>query len=200
MAGDRTIFERSMQAGDDAAWNQEWDSAIDAYMAAIREFPASTQACNSLGYALFQAGRLEDAYKVYSRAHDLDPDDPLPVEKNADVLERMGRLNEASEQYLMVAEIYFGQHDFEKAIANWERATEINPGLVKILQKLAIAYERTGQRDKAIDIYLKLAYHLQKLDKSEIAMKALQRGIRLDNKHPRLLNAITAVRNNQQIF
>ena len=88
---------------------------------------------------------------------------PCQLRKNADVLERMGRLNEASEQYLMVAEIYFGQHDFEKAIANWERATEINPGLIiKILQKLAIAYERTGQREKAIDIYLKLAFHLQK--------------------------------------
>jgi len=192
-------FEALMQAGDSAAWDQNWAKAIEHYMAALRISNTSTAACNSLGYALFQTGRLEDALRVYGQAHKLDPDDPLPVEKSADVLERMGRLNDAAKQYLLVADIYLGQHDLEKAIDNWERATRITPGLIKIHQKLAMAYERTGQKGQALNEYLKLAFNFQSGGKPEIAMQALERALRLDSKEPRVLNAITAVRADRPI-
>ncbi|MFP4322654.1 MAG: tetratricopeptide repeat protein [Anaerolineales bacterium] len=199
MPGRKDVFDQAMQAGDTAAWDQEWTRATQAYMQAVREFPTSTIACNSLGLALYHSGRLEDAFKVYGQAQRLDPNDPLPVEKSADVLERMGRVQEAAKQYLNVAEIYLGQHDLEKAIANWERATEITPGMVAIHKKLAMAYERIGQKAEAINEYLKLAFNFQRAGKPEVAMQALQRGLRLDSKEPRLLNAVTAVRANREI-
>ncbi|HLA43560.1 MAG TPA: tetratricopeptide repeat protein, partial [Aggregatilineales bacterium] len=199
MAGKQDVFENAMRVGDSAAFDEQWERAIEAYMSAVREFPTSTLACNSLGYVLFQAGRLEDAFKVYQQAHKLDPDDPLPVEKSADVLERMGRLNDAAKQYLLAADIYLGQHDLEKAIGNWEQATRLTPGLVKIHQKLAMAYERTGQRTEAINEYLKLAFNFQNAGKPDVAMQALERALRLDSKEPRVLNAITAVRSDKLI-
>jgi tetratricopeptide (TPR) repeat protein len=70
--------------------------------------------------------------------------------KSADVLERLGRLKEGAQQYVNVAEIYLAQRDLEKAIGNWERATRLSSGLVQIHQRLALAYERTGQRKNAI--------------------------------------------------
>lgn len=199
MAGRQEVFESSMNAGDSAAWDQQWDKAVEAYMMAVREFPTSTIACNSLGYALFQVGRLEDSLKVYLQAHKLDPDDPLPVERSADVLERMGRVNEAAKQYLTVAEIYLAQRDLEKAISNWERATRITPGLIRIHQKLAMAYERTGQKSEAINEYLKLAFHFQSASKDDLAIQVLERALRLDSKEPRVLNAMTAVRSQKPI-
>lgn len=188
-----------MQAGDSAAWDQQWEKAIEAYMGAVREFPTDSLACNSLGYALFQAGRLEDALKAYGKAAQIDRNDPLPVEKSADVLERMGRVNEAAQQYLAVAEIYLAQHDLEKAIDNWERATQITPGMVGVHKKLAMAYERIGQKPQAITEYLKLAFNFQAASKSDLAMQALQRALRLDAKEPRLLNALTALRADKPI-
>src|SRR5437764_5239746 len=94
MAGNRQLYEQAMNAGHSAAWDQECDKAIMAYARAIQEFPEDPLAHNSLGLALLQAGRLEDALKVYKRAHLLAPDDPVPLEKMADVLERLGRLQE----------------------------------------------------------------------------------------------------------
>jgi tetratricopeptide (TPR) repeat protein len=199
MAGRKDLFEAALRAGDDAAFDEDWEKAIESYMMAVREFPTSVLACNSLGLALFNAGRLEDALKAYNQAHKLDPEDPLPVEKSADVLERMGRLNDAAKQYLVVAEIYLTKHDLEKSIDNWERATRITPGLVKIHQKLAMAYERTGQRTEAVNEYLKLAFHFQNAGNGQVAMQALERAVRLDAKDPRILNAMTAVRANQAI-
>lgn len=195
MPGDQEKFNKAMQAGDAAAWDQQWDKAIEAYMIAIREHPQNVNACNSLGYALYNAGRLEDSLKVYVQANRLDPNLPLPVEKMADVLERLGRLNDAAKQYLAVAEIYIAQHDLEKAISNWEKATQITPGLVKIHQKLALAYERTGQKVEAINEYLNLAYNFQKAGNKEVALQALERGLRIDSREPRVLNAKTAVLN-----
>ncbi len=195
MPGNQEKFDKAMQMGDVSAWDQQWDKAIEAYMLAVREFPTNVIACNSLGYALYNAGRLDDALKVYAQASKLDPDLPLPVEKMADVLERLGRLNDAAKQYLAVAEIYLAQHDLEKAISNWEKATQITPGLVKIHQKLALAYERTGQKDEAINEYLNLTYNFQKMGNKEVALQALERALRIDPREPRVLNAKTAVIN-----
>lgn len=200
MAGNRQLFEAAMRQGDDAALEERWEVAIESYMRAVREFPNSSLACNSLGLALFNAGRLEDAFKVYGQASKLDPSDPLPIEKSGDVLERMGRLNDAAKQYLTVAEIYLAQHDLSKAIDNWERATRLTPGMVKVNQKLAAAYERMGKKSSAVSEYLKLAFHFQNsANNSQVAMQALERALRLDNKDPRVINAITAVRSSRPI-
>jgi tetratricopeptide (TPR) repeat protein len=200
MAGNRQLFEAAMRQGDDSALEEQWEGAIEAYMRAVREFPNSSLACNSLGLALFNAGRLEDALKVYGQAAKLDPSDPLPIEKSGDVLERLGRLNDAARQYLAVAEIYLTHHDLAKAIDNWERATRLTPGMVKINQKLAAAYERLGKKSAAVSEYLKLAFHFQNsANNSQVAMQALERALRLDNKDPRVINAITAVRASRPI-
>ncbi|MCZ7546996.1 MAG: tetratricopeptide repeat protein [Anaerolineae bacterium] len=68
-----------MNDGAQAAWDQQWDHAIDAYGRAVVEFPEDPTAHISLGLALLQAGRLEHALQVYSRAHQLAPDDPHPA-------------------------------------------------------------------------------------------------------------------------
>jgi Flp pilus assembly protein TadD len=125
MPGNRQAYEQSMNAGHNAAWDQEWSAAVSAYGRAIQEFPQDSDAHIHLGLALLRSGRLEDALKVYTRAHQLAESDPIPLEKSADVLERMGRLREAAQQYVNVAEIYLTQRDLSKAIGNWEKATRL---------------------------------------------------------------------------
>jgi tetratricopeptide (TPR) repeat protein len=193
MARNREVFEQAMNAGHSAAWDQEWNKAIVHYAKAIQEIPDDPMAHTSLGLALLQAKRYDDALKIYNRAHQLSPDDPVPLEKSADVLERLGRLKEAAQQYVTVADVYLGQRDLDKAIGNWERATRLTPGLMQIHFRLAQSYERTGQRKNAIREYLTLAFNFKANNDTAKALQAVERALRLDPTNPQALNTKQAL-------
>ncbi|MDX1991075.1 MAG: tetratricopeptide repeat protein [bacterium] len=194
MAGNRDAYQHYMNSGHNAAWDQNWRVAIKAYTQAIQELPEDPEAHIHLGLALLKEGRLEDALKVYSRAHQLAPDDPVPLEKSADVLERMGRLKEAAQQYINVSDVYLSMRDLDKAIGNWERATQLTPGLISIHAKLAQAYERIGDKKKAVREYLMLAFNFQRMKDTEKAIKAVERALRLDKRNPQVLNTYNALK------
>ncbi|MGQ9888943.1 MAG: tetratricopeptide repeat protein [Aggregatilineales bacterium] len=193
MPGNRDAYEQHMNSGHNAAWDQNWSAAISAYGRALQEFPEDADAYIHMGLALLKVGRLDDALKVYMRAHQINKNDPIPLEKSADVLERMGRLREAAQQYVNVAEMYLGQRDIDKAIANWDKATRLTPGLVSVHLKLAQAYERIGNKQKAIREYLTLAFNFQRNADSEKAMRAVQRALKLDPKNAQSLNALRVI-------
>ncbi len=193
MPANRELYERAMNAGYNAAWDKDWPQAIAAYGQAIQEFPDDHEAHINLGLALLEVGRLDDALRVYTRAHQINPSDPIPLEKSADVLEKVGRLKEAAQQYINVAEVYLTQRDLDKAIFNWQQATRLTPGMVAIHAKLAQAYERLGQKNKSIREYLVLAQNFQRLGENKKALVAAQRGLKLDPKNITVLNALRAL-------
>lgn len=193
MPGNRQFYEQAMNAGHSAAWDQEWVAAVEAYGRAIREFPTDSDAHIHLGLGLLELGRLEDALKVYTRSHQLAPDDPIPLEKSAEVLERLGRLRDAAQQYVNVSEIHLSQNDLDKAIMNWERATRLTPGLIPIHAKLAQAYQRVGDKKKAIREYLLLAYNFQRMNDNDRALKAAQRALNIEPGNSLVMNTIRAV-------
>ena len=199
MAGNREAYEQAMNAGHNAAWDQDWGLAVGAYGRAIQEFPSDPEAHIHLGLGLLEMGRLDDALKVYTRAHQLAPDDPIPLEKSADVLERMGRLREAAQQYVNVSDVYLAQRDLEKAIGNWERATHLSPGLIPIHAKLAQAYERVGNKKQAIHEYLTLAFNFRRMNDVDRAIKASQRALRLDRNNAQVLNTIHVLESGGEI-
>jgi tetratricopeptide (TPR) repeat protein len=200
MAGNQEAYQQAMNAGDNAAWDKEWALAIAAYGQAVQEFPSDPAAHIQLGLSLMEVGRLDDALKVLTRAHQLTPNDPIPLEKSADALEQMGRLKEAAQQYVNVAEIYLGLRDLDKAVANWDRATRLTPGLIAIHGKLAQAYEqRIGDKVKAIHQYLIMAYNFQRMRETDKAKKAVQRALKLDAKHIAALNAMQALEAGQNV-
>ncbi len=200
MARNREAYEQSMNAGHNAAWDQEWGLAVASYGRAIQEFPDDPEAHIHLGLGLLEMGRLDDALKVYTRAHQLAPEDPIPLEKSADVLEQMGRLREAAQQYVNVSEVYLAQHDLDKAIDNWERATRLTPGLIPVHAKLAQAYERIGEKKKAIYEYLNLAFNFRRLNDVERAIKAAQRALRLDRNNAQVLNILHVLESGGEIL
>ncbi|MCL4248099.1 MAG: tetratricopeptide repeat protein [Anaerolineae bacterium] len=193
MAGNREAYDQAMNAGHNAAWEQDWVTAVASYGRAIQEFPSDVEAHLALGFGLLEAGRLEDALRVYTRAHQLVEADPIPLEKSADILERLGRLREAADQYINVADLYLAQRDLNKAIDNWERATRLSPGLINIHIKLAQAYERIGDKRQAIRHYLILAYNFQRVEETDKAIRACQRALRLDKNSPLVLNTLRAL-------
>jgi len=197
---DHQEFEKYMDVGNNAAWDHDWSAAIEAYSQAVQVRPENPDAHINLGLALLNNGQLDRALKVYKRAHQLSPDDPIPLERSADVLERMGQLKEAAQQYVKVSDVYLAMRDLDKAIGNWERATQLTPGLVSVHARLAQAYERVGDKQKAIREYLTLAFNFRRVDDLSKAIRAVERALRLDKNNPQALNTLRALKSGGEVI
>lgn len=182
-----------MKAGQDAAWQLRWGAAVESFTKALQVRPDDIDAHVSLGLALLNSNQLERALKVYRRAIQLAPDEPEPLERTADILERMGQLKEAAVQYVKVADLYLQMRDVNKAIRTWSHATDLTPGLVSVHLRLAQAYERVGDKANALREYLVLAYNFRRLNDVEKAIKAVERALKIDPRNPLALNSLRAL-------
>lgn len=196
---DFSEFQQYMEEGHSAAWEHDWSAAIEAYSKAVQADAEDADAYINLGLALLNDAQLDRSLKVYRRASQLAPEDPLPMERAADVLERMGQLQEAAQQHVQVAEIYLTQRDLNKAISNWERATLLTPGLISVHARLAQAYERIDRKDDSVREYLMLAYNFKRIDDAQKATRAVERALKIDKNHAQALNALRALKSGGEI-
>jgi tetratricopeptide (TPR) repeat protein len=178
MPGREDIFQKSMNEGHSAAWDQEWSKAAAAYRKALQEMPDQPKALNSLGLALFQLGEFDEAMQIYKRVAQISPQDPVPMEKLAQLLERTGRLKEAIEAATRAAELFLNQRDVDKAIENWVRVTSLDPENILAHSRLALAHEKLGHKPQSVTEYIAVASLVQRtgnVDKTnELVNKALQ--------------------------
>lgn len=107
-----------------------------AEQATLRD-PKDLQAWIALGNAYFDSHRPQQAVEAYGKALALNPNDP-------DVLTDQGVM-------------YRDLKAFDKAIANWERARQLDPQHVQSLYNLGIVYVfDLGQPDKAKKAWAKV--------------------------------------------
>jgi tetratricopeptide (TPR) repeat protein len=199
MAGNRATFDQAMSRGASAAWDQQWERAIAYYRAALTEFPDDAGALSALGFALLQTDRLDDAMAAYQRATMLMPGDPVGPEKVGEIFERQGRINEAAQTYLAVAEMHLTKRDVNKAIEVWLRVVTIAPDNLNARLRLVRALENTNQPRAAALEYIDLARVFQSVRDVEKAGQALQRAGQLDPQLPELRAAAESLRRNRPI-
>lgn len=178
MPGREDIFQKAMNEGHSAAWDQEWSKAAVEYRKALQEMPDNPKALNSLGLALFQQANFEEALQIYQRVAQVAPEDPVPMEKLAQLLERTGHLKEAIEAAFRAADLFLRQRDVDKAIENWIRVTTLDPEHVLAHSRLALAHERLGHKPQAVMEYIAVASLVQRTGNAqkttELVHKALQ--------------------------
>ena len=179
MTGRKDLFDESMHLGHSAAWDLEWDRAIEFYRKALAEIPDDINALTSLGLALLETEQYKQSLDVYHHATKLDPNNPTPIEKSAEILERMGQTKAAVEQRRDAAEQHLKRKDAEKAIENWVHIARITPDDRATRSRLALTYERLGRKQDAIDEYLVLASIIQSTGNSDQAIDAIQRALRI---------------------
>lgn len=172
-------FQQAMNQGHSAAWDQRWDRAAHFYRLALREIPDHPQALTNLGLALIELQEFDEALHCYQKAARLNPNDPIPLEKVAQLSERMGNLDLAAQAALRAAELYLKSHDANKAIENWERVIRLNPESLPARSRLAMIFERLGEKHKAASEYLAVASLLQSAGEAEKAMQAVQQALKL---------------------
>ena len=184
MPGREDVFQKALNEGHSAAWDQDWKKAAAAYRKALQEFPDQPKALNSLGLALYQVGELDEALGLYKHVARLSPDDPVPVEKVAQISERLGDLSAAMEASLKAAESFLSQREVEKAIENWVRVTTLNPDNAIAHSRLAMVHERLGHTQQAITEYLAIASIIQRAGSPEKAQEMVSKALALNSKSP----------------
>jgi tetratricopeptide (TPR) repeat protein len=162
MSGREDIFQKAMNDGHSAAWDQEWDKAVSAYRQALLESPNHPKALNSLGLALYQLGNFEEALQTYMSVTKFSPDDPVPMEKVAELAERLGDLKTAADAALRAGDLFFKQRDADKALENWARVTNVNPENAIAHSRLAQVHEKLGHIQQAVTEYLAIASIIQR--------------------------------------
>lgn len=188
-----------MSLGHSAGWDQHWEKAVDFYKQAVEEKPESVQALTSLGMAHYELRQYEEAQKCYSRVLKITPSDPLLVEKIAQIYERTGRLTEAAEMAMNAAELHLKGRDVNKAVENWTRVVNLVPGHLKAHSRLAIVYERLGEKEQAIREYIATAALLQEIGRIEEAVGAVKKAVDIDPQNFEAQRALEMVNNNQTL-
>lgn len=194
MTGRQDLFEESLRLGHSAAWDLQWDRAIEYYRKALAEFPDNPTALTSLGLALLESGQLKEALAAYHRAAKASPGDPIPVEKCAEIFERLGQIKEAIEQHEAAAELYVRRRDAEKALENWTHIARLSPNNLAARSRLALTYERLGRPKDALKEYLAVAAILQQAGKVDRAIESAQRALVLVPGDPEASSALTLLR------
>ena len=178
MSGREDIFQKAMNDGHSAAWDQQWAKATVSYRGALEEFPDHPKALSSLALALYQQSQFEEALETYKRVAQVIPDDPIPMERIAQLSERLGDLKGAVDAAMRAADQYINQREIEKAMENWVRVTTLHPDHILAHSRLALTHERLGHTQPAITEYLAVASLIQRsgnLEKTEdLINKALQ--------------------------
>lgn len=184
-----TTFKDAMSKGHSAAWEADWKEALKHYSRALKEFPQSAQALNSLALAQFELGELPKALETYKQAAQRSPDDPLPVEKAAQIYALNGQVEQAIEYSRRSADLYLNIRDTDKAITSWARIISLEPENLEAHALLAKNYEDLGRTEQAITEFIAVASLLQNAGKLEEAQQAGKYALELDPKNKEAQNA-----------
>ncbi len=125
------LFQRAVQLEEKP---ENVDEAMRLYAEVLRLWPQHAPASINLGTIFYNAGRFDEAEERYRTAAEVDPDYALAFFDLGNVLDELRRLPEA--------------------IAAYRRAVQLVPQYADAHYNLALAYERTGERRRALRHWL----------------------------------------------
>jgi tetratricopeptide (TPR) repeat protein len=199
MTGNQERYQHAMDQGHTAAWDQDWNKAAAFYRQALEEHPEDFKGLTSLGLAMIELGLEKEAMQYYQNAAKNHPEEPLPVEKVAQLGESFGNFALAQAAYLRAAELYAKSRDLNKAVENWQRVAEINPSHLLAHSRLALVYEKTDRKAQAVSEYRIAAALLQKQGDLTRAYQTLSHALQLVPQNSELTRAMNMLKAGQQL-
>ena len=199
MSNESAQFQTLMNQGHTAAWDQDWDLAAEKYRLALDEFPDHTTALASLGLAHFQLKKYDDAMRSYKRCSALSPEDPLPYEKIARINERMGRINEAVRAFLQAGEVQIKARATDRAISDFSEAIKLNPMDQTAHTRLAMIFERMGNKEASVKEFLYTAAIMQAAGDPKKALQVVQYVLHQDPGNAAVQEAQAMLNNGSQL-
>jgi tetratricopeptide (TPR) repeat protein len=152
--------------GTVAFHNQRYDHAVEWIAGAIRQVP-KPEYLLSLGNALQQLGRLDEALKAYDRGVMFKPEDAELWKSMGNVLIKLGRRDEAvlSFQHALkfnprhleaahfCAQLLFDLERYDEAVAYFSQCDEIEPNRAAFYQMRGLCHARAMRFDEALVDY-----------------------------------------------
>ena len=203
------------------------DEAVAQYQKALALKPDLAEAHNNLGNAFKEQGKLDEAVARYQRALALNPNYVEAHYNLGTAFKEQGRLDEAATQYQQALSLkpdYAVAHNnlgnvlqeqgkADEAIAHHRRALAIKPDFAEAHNNLGNALKEQGRLDEAVAQYYRaLAFNS---DHTEVygnlgkalmdggdfaqALKAIQRGIEIEESENIKLLFVQCVRNLSRI-
>jgi tetratricopeptide (TPR) repeat protein len=179
MTETRSRFQQELNQGHTAAWDQDWQRAVNHYRQALESSPDDPVVLVSLGLAYFEIGSYQQALKCYSQAVDYSPDDPLPFEKISQLNEILGQRSKSIAPALQASELYLSDGNISKAIECLARVTRLDAENLAAHSRLALIYERTGRMQQAVTEFLIVASLMQHSGDESDAHKAVEHALEL---------------------
>ena len=183
MAGDRALFDEAVEKAHSYAWDKQWMKAIEQYRLATAEFPDDATARSGSAFAYFQADRLREALREYRKVSELRPNDPSPVVKRAEILERLGRITDAAHSWMHLAELYERQRALSQATEAWRVVIRLQPAYKEARRRLAEAYALQDNSAAAAEEYLSLGRMCREDGEHAQALAYCKRVLALDGRN-----------------
>ena len=133
-----------------------------------------------VGDSYAQQGFTLRAIAMYKKVTKLDPSSLAMVQKLAELYTQQGLLNDARQQYLILADSAQKKNDYDGASRIFEKMLEGDPDNAAIQGKLADIYVRLGKKDKARDLLFRIATALSERRSMDAAIDALNRLLAID--------------------
>lgn len=190
-------FQKSMNLGHTAAWEQQWGEAAALYREALVLQPQNAGALTSLGLALYEMGQLDEALRVYLQAAELAPTDPVPLEKSARIYERLGKLESAVQAGLKAAEMQLKALEVQKAIDNWVAVLRLQPENLLARTRLGMVYDRSGRKQEALSEYLAAAGILQRAGDATRALQLAEYALQIVPENSEARRAVSMIKTGQ---
>ena len=180
MARNQVAFEEAMRKANNYAWDARWQDAAREYECALVEFPDNFMAHLNLGMAYLELGRSSDALDHYQRASEITPDDPLPLQKIANIQEQRGQREQAVVNYAALARLWEGRGSLTQALAGWQKVVALAPDNVEAHVQLAKGYARVDRPSEAANEFLTAAIACRDKGETEEAIKHCDAALKLD--------------------
>ena len=199
MARNRKVFDEAVRTGANAAWDNDWGQAVEAYQRALGEFPDDVGALTGLGLAYSGAGQWEAALEQYQHASQLVPDDPVIHERIGKAREQLGQKKEAAEAYLASADLYLSQQQApDIALERWGDAVRAYPDCLKAHAQLLQYHQRRGQVPEAVNACLELARIYQTQGQVDYAVRVCNYALKLAPHDHQVLATLDDLRYRRQ--
>lgn len=129
----------------------------------------------------------KEQLKIYQRAHELSPNDPKPLSKLISIQKKLGKLENAVDNHLKLADIYETEGKPHLARAEKEKAVAIKPELTQIQRDIAEWYVNKDNSKKAVSRYLILADYYIKQNMVEDAVQIIETALEINPQHPKAI-------------
>lgn len=128
----------------------------------------------------FADGFTVKAIAMYKKMAKLDASSLGIVQKLADLFSQQGLINEARQQYVVLADAFMKKREYDGAVRIFGKLLEMDPQNSSLQSKMADLYIRLGKKDEAGELLFRIANSLYEAGSKEAAEKTLARLLEID--------------------